>query len=846
METVRLTVRSAWARKRRLAGTVSAVLLGVAFLSGTLVLGDTARAGFADVFAAANAGTDVVVRSEDRLESETGTQSGLLDASIVASVAAVDGVDAAAGGIEANAQVVGSDGRPLGGDGPPTMAGSWIDDPELFPFELAEGRAPSAAGEVVLDRRTAEAGDLAVGDATTVLTPAPIDVTVVGVATFGGEDGMAGATFVAFTPAEAAEVLLGDPAAITQVYAAGEPGVGQAELASRIGAALPARIEAITARELADERQAGVEDDFLGFMETFLLVFAGVALLVATSSVHNTAAILVAQRTRESALLRAVGASRGQVLAATLLEAVLVGVVGAAAGAAAGIGLAAGLAALLSAGDIGLPADELVVSAGAMAWSVGVGVGLSVLASVVPACKASRVPPVAAMREVAVEDGRPSRWRAVAGVGLTVVGVATVLDAADTDDALASAGLGALGVVAGVILLGPVVARRASRVLGAPLAARGVTGRLARGGAERNPRRTAGTASALLVGVGVVTTFTVLADSLSSSIEDAVDRSFAGDLVVESAGFSGAGLDPALTVELVDLPEVEAAAALGDGIVLAEGDELDVVVTDAAAFAQVASIDVADGDLAAVGDGAIAVSSAFADERGWSLGTAVPIRFTDGAEVDLRVGAVYEDRTMVGDVLLPDVTWAAHAVQPTTFAVLVGLADGVALDDGRAAVEATAARYGSPDVFDEDEFVASAAGEIDQVLGVIYGLLVLAILIAGLGIAGTLSLSIHERTRELGLLRAVGLDRRQLRRIVRGEAVIVALLGTLGGLGVGTFVGWGLVRAFDASEGMGTFSVPGGSLAVVVVLGALVGVVAAARPARRAARMPVLDALSAS
>jgi putative ABC transport system permease protein len=846
MGTIGLTLQSAWARKRRLVGTTTAVLLGVAFLAATLVLGDTAKEGFARLFGEVNAGTDVVVRSETRFETESGVETAPLDLALVDQVRAVDGITTAVGLVEGTGQVLAADGTPLGGEGPPTIAGGWVDDPELSPMTLVEGRGPEAPGEVVLDRGTAEDGELAVGDTTTVLVPEPVPVTVVGIATFGDDDSMAGATYAAFEPTVASELLLGAPDRISSVIAGGADGADQEALAARVAAVLPDGLEAITGAELTAEQEEGIEEDFLGFMEMFLLVFAGVALLVATSSIHNTASILVAQRTRESALLRAVGASRSQVLTSTILEAGIVGLVGALVGAGAGVGLAAGLRALLEAGDLGLPADELVVSGGALAWSAGVGLVLSLLASLTPAIKASRVPPVAAMRDVALEEGGSSRWRAAVGIGMAVVGGAMVVGAADAESALATAGLGALLVMVGVILLGPVVARPLSAVLGAPLALRGVTGRLAKGGAQRNPRRTSSTAAALLVGVGVVTTFTVLADSLSSSIEDAVDQSFAGELVVESAGFSGAGLDAAFAEELEALPEVEVTTGLGDGVVVLDGEEANPTVADLAALSRLSDFDVEDGDLAAVTDGGIAMSRQHAEDHGWTFGESIPIEFADGTATTVRIDALYGDRALGGDLLLPAETWAQHTTRTSSFAVLVGLADGVDLEAGRAAVERVAAGYGSPDVLDRDQFIAENAAQIDQILAVVYGLLLLAIVIALLGIAGTLSLSIHERTRELGLLRAVGLDRRQLRRIVRGEAMIVSLLGTVGGVGIGVFVGWGLIRAAAADEGLGTFTVPTGELAVVLLLGALAGVVAAVRPARRAAKLPVLDALTAT
>lgn len=845
MHGIALLARDVWSRKRRLAGMALAVVLGVAFLSATLILGDTTRAGMLEVLEAANAGTDVVVRSEDRIEGEEDLQQGLLDAALAGELAAIDGVEVAVPTVDGIGQVLAADGTPIGGDGPPTIASGWLDDERLLPFTLVEGRQPSGPGEVVVDEQTAEAGDLAVGDVTAVLVPEPVEVTVVGIAEFRRAGGMAGATFVAFDDDVAAEVLLGQPGRATGIAVVAAGGVDPAELADRIAAALPDGLEAITADELVAEQQQALEEDFLDFLELFLLVFAGVALLVAATSVHNTATVLAAQRTREAALLRAVGATRRQVLAAGLTESALVGLAAGAVGAGLGVGLAAGLDALLGAAGFGPDVGGLVVVGGSIVWPIAIGAALTVAAGLAPAARASRTAPVAAMRAVDTEDGRPPRWRTALGAVLVLNGAAGIVGAERSSSAMAAAGLGALLLVVGVVLLAPAIARAAAGVLGAPLRAAGITGRLAVDGARRNPRRTAGTASALFVGVGVVTAFTVLADSIASSVEEEVDRRFAGDLVVQSGSWGGAGLGLGLADDLQDLDEVAAAVPLGDALVLLDGKEASVTVSDAAALDRVFDTGLAGGDLAAAAAGGLAVSADEAGERGWALGDVVTVRFATGGEVALPVAAVFEEETAVGGIVLPLAAWVEHATQPRLHTVLVDLADGVDLEAGRRAVEAAAAPYGAPEVMDREEYVDLVAGEVDQVLGLVYGLLGLAIVIALLGIAGTLSLSVHERTREFGLLRAVGTTRRQLRAIVRGEAVVVSLFGTALGIAVGTFSAWGLVRAAGAEEGLGTFTVPGGQLAVVLALGAVAGVVAAVRPARRAARLPVLASIAA-
>src|ERR687897_3298132 len=410
------------AHKRRLVGTFLAVFLGVAFLAGTLVLGDTLRGNFDDLFTEANAGTDVVVRHASKLSTDPGepdSQRGLLDASLVDTVRDVDGVAAAEGSVEGFGQLVGRNGDKLGGNGPPTLAGNWIDNRDLNPYQLAEGRAPRAGDEVVINQGAADNGDLRVGDTTTVQTPEPVQVEIVGIATFGSSDGLGQVTFTAFTLESAQQHLIGRTDQVGSIAVKAQPGVSQDELLNRVERVLPADVEAITGERLTNENTSDINEEFLDLFTTFLTVFAGVALLVATFSIYNTFSIIVAQRTRESALLRAIGAGRGQILASVVVEALLVGIVASAVGLLGGIGIAGLLKAMFDAFGFSLPAGGLVFNA-----------------------------------SVAV-----------------------------------------IGMIVGVVVLGPVVPRRGRGVIGAPLGwLRGVIGSLARQNAMRNPRRTAGTA----------------------------------------------------------------------------------------------------------------------------------------------------------------------------------------------------------------------------------------------------------------------------------------------------------------------------------------------------------------
>ncbi|MFB7907545.1 FtsX-like permease family protein [Kitasatospora sp. NPDC056076] len=852
--TLRLSLRSLRAHKRRLAGTLLSILLGVAFLTGTMVLGDTLRANFDTLFADANAGTDAVVRSADVLDSPAapGGVRAPVDAALADRLRALPGVAAAEPSVQGAGQLIGSDGKPVGGQGPPTLAGNWLTDARLNPYRLAEGRAPAAPGEVVVNRGAAKAGGLHLGSTTVLRTPDPVPVTVVGIATFGASaDGMGPSTFTAMTFADAEQHLTpkgSGQASSIQVRAAG--GVSQRELVDRIGPHLAAGVQAVTGAAATQESTQQVSGRFLSLFTTLLLVFAGIALLVATFTIHNTFAIVVAQRTRENALLRALGAARGQVLGATLAEASLVGLLASLGGLLGGIGVAAGLKALFSVLGFALPTGGMVISTAAVVLPLLVGTLVAVGSALLPAVRAGRTAPLAALRETAVDGaarGRAGLVRVVLGGLLLAGGVpVAVLGATDGPSVLLTAG-GALAVLAGTVVLGPVAAAVAVRTLGAPLPGlRGVSGLLARRNAARNPRRTAATASALMIGVAVVTLFTVFGASIRATLDDTVDKSFAGDLAVTTASFGagGSGISPKAADALAALPEVRQTVGLGRGVARIDGHGRTLDVTDPARLPGIVDLGRVDGSLTALGTDGLAVSRSEAKQHDWRLGQFVTVGFTDGASGPFTIRALYEGGGLAGDYLMTRQAWAPHRGQDADTMVAIGLRDGVSPAAGKAAVVKALVPYGSPQVQDRAEYAKSAASGVDMMLSVVYALLALAVLIALLGIANTLTLAVHERTRELGLLRAVGQTRAQLRAMVRWESVLVAAFGTVGGLGLGVFLGWALVKASD-SAGTGSFALPGGQLAVVLAAGLLAGAVAGLRPAGRAARLDVLRAIAA-
>ncbi|WP_328550780.1 ABC transporter permease [Streptomyces sp. NBC_00366] len=847
---VRLSVSSLRAHKRRFAGTFLAVFLGVAFLAGTLVMGDTLRTSFDSMFGNATIGTDAVVRSADTITTP-GESQGVrqpVDTALVSTLETVPGVAAAAPDIEGAGQLVGRNGKPIGGQGPPTLAGNWITDSRLNPYQLAEGRAPRKSGEVVVNRGAAKKGDLKIGDTTTLRTPDPVEVTVVGLATFGGEDGMAQVTFTGMTRTDAEKYLTARPGEAASIKVRAGPGVSEKDLVDRLTPVLPKGVEAITGQESAQENTDMISSQFLTVFTTFLLVFSGIALLVATFSIHNTFAIVVAQRTRENALLRALGASRRQVTATTLVEASAVAVAASVAGLAGGVGIAAGLQALFPAIGFPFPDGNLVINALSMALPLAVGIVVCLGSALLPAARAGRTAPLAALRETAVDASGASRTRAVTGMGLAALAVAVTLSGVLVSPSVWLAGLGAVLALVSFVVLGPVASSTAVRILGGPLdTLRGVTGSLARRNALRSPKRTAATASALMIGVAVVSLFTVFGASLKATMDQTVSRSFAGDVAVSTPSFGagGSGLSPRLAGAIQQLPEVDTAVGLGRGVAEVDGRGRALTVTDPVALERTFDLGKVQGSLRDLGTDGIAITRAEADKQHLTTGEKARLAFTDGKKQTFTVRAVYGRSELAGDYLITRAAWAPHRTQDSDTLVAVSFKEGVSTDAGKAAVRHVADRYGNPEVQTRDEYAQSSAGGIDMMLTLVYALLALAVLIALLGIANTLTLAIHERTRELGLLRAVGQTRSQLRAMVRWESVLVAAFGTVGGLGLGAFLGWVLVKASDgASDSAFAFAIPPVQLLIVALVGLAAGALAGLRPARRAARLDVLRAIA--
>jgi putative ABC transport system permease protein len=841
-------LKQVWAHKRRLIGTFLAVSLGVAFLAGTLMLGDTLRANFDRLFSQANSSTEVLLRGATKVGAIGGRdiRAGVGE-SLVSQVSNVAGVAKAEPYVEGQGQLLGRDGKGIGGNGPPTWAANWVPVASLNPYRLVAGHAPEAGNQVVINRGAARTGGLRLGDTTTLLTPRPVRVVIVGIATFGSADGFGPSTFTGMTLHAAQRYLTDNPGQVSSVLIQPSPGVSPGQLLSRLRPVLPAGVQAITGSQLAQENFSAINSGFLGFVRTALTAFAVIALLVAAFSIYNTFSIVAAQRTRSAALLRAVGASRPQIVMSSLVETVAVGLVGSLVGLAGGVGIAGALKGVFDGFGFALPAGGLEFKASTALIAMAAGVAATVIAGALPALRAARVSPLAALREVAAEPTSVSRWRIVVGAVLVLGGVAGTVAAAVAAN-VGLVGLAAVGAVVGVVAFGPVAARPAAAVLGAPLAVmRGVTGALARQNAMRNPRRTAASATALMVGVAVVAVFTVIGASLKASAAQGVDRSLRADLVVSTGGYGGGpgggGLSPRLAGEIARLPGVGVASGLGRGQVMLDGVSQQVTVANPAALGQVLRLGISAGGLNPAAD-TIGVSESAASNYRWRVGSVVRVTYPDGTAGRLRVSAIYHQTDIAGDYLIAQASWAAHARQVVDRQILVKLRPGASLATARKAVAALAAPFGKPRVQDRAEYRSSMTQGVNTVLGLIYVMLVLAIVIALMGITNTLSLAIHERTRELGLLRAIGQTRAQTRAMVRWESVLIALFGTVVGVVLGTFLGWAVVRASGAAS-LAVFAAPYSQLFVFLAVGAVAGVLAGLRPARRAARLEMMQALAA-
>lgn len=842
-----LTIKSIRANKARFLLTSVAVLLGVAFMAGTFVLTDTIQKSYGDISANVYRSTDAVVRSARQTESadEGGAATrGTIDAATLATVRGVPGVESADPQQLGIAVIVGHDGRLLNANKNRSVpiALAWQSTPELNPMAIVSGHAPSAPDEIVIDRASANKGRFVLGETVHVISQTGAhEYRIAGVATYGGADSAAGAQVVAFAPDTAAQVI-GTPGRYSAIQVVAAPGVSQGQLVSNLRTALhDPNTEVITGAQAATEAREAT-GTALKFVNIFLMTFAIVALVVGSFVIYNTFSITVAHRTKETAMLRAIGANRRQVMRSVRLEALCIGVFASTAGVLAGIGLAQGLRSVLTAFGVELPSAGTVVEPRTIVVSFVTGLVVTVVAAWLPARRAAKVAPIEALRDNAIEPSAHSKRRVVFGVVVTVAGGALVAQGL-AGAGVEAVGFGALAVFFGVAMLGPVIARRFARVVGAPLPRlRGMSGTLARENAMRNPRRTAATASALMIGIGLVAFITVFAASAKASISTSVDRAMRTDWIVTTQ-FGMGGLTPSVASQIDALPETGAVTSLRffDAKVGAATSSASAV--DPARIEQSVALDMRAGHIADLGSHGVAVQADTAKSKNLHIGDTVTMFFPETGDQQFTVVAVYGVKEPMGDYAISTEAFDANITTHVDNDIVVSAAPGVSKDQARTAIESVLKDYPTAELMTKSEFKGSMANEIDKILNLVYVLLAMALVIALFGIANTLALSVFERTREFGLLRAVGMTRSQVRSTVRWESVLVALLGTA----LGTLIGLGfssaLVHALE-DKGFNTFTVPVQQLAGIVVFAAAAAVAAAALPARRAAKLDVLDAIS--
>ncbi|MEV7069345.1 ABC transporter permease [Streptomyces sp. NPDC093990] len=852
---LKATLRSFLAHKGRLLLSALAVVLSVAFVSGSLIFSDTLNRTFDRLFA--TTAPDLTISpKEDLSEAIPSGATATLPAALADRVARLDGVGAARFDAEQDGiTVADAENESVGSTtGAPTIGTDW-NPTSRSPVELTSGHAPHGPAEALIDSETADRGKLRIGDPLTVIAaPGSFKVRIVGIVTFTTTN--PGATLLYLDPPTAQTKLLGSAKAATSISVDAAEGVSDDQLKQRVAAALGTGTYEY---RTADEQAKSDLDQLGGFLDVIkyvMLGFAGIAVLVGVFLIVNTFSMLIAQRTRELGLLRALGADRRQVRRSVLTEATLLGLVGSTVGLGTGIGLAVGLVALMNAFGMNIRTGEMVIGWGTPVAAYVVGVGVTFVAAYLPARRAAGVSPMAALADAEIAGtGRPLRVRATVGGLVGAAGAAALVGCALASRTASAASLLGLGVVLtllATVIAGPLLVRPVIRVLGGAFPALfGPVGRMSQRNALRNPRRTGATAAALMVGLALVGGMSVASASMSRSFDDQIDKTLGADFVVQNGNFlpfpqevtdavrgtEGAGLVvrsrfAPVAVRLPDGKRVETTAAGYD-------PRLD----------EVAHITYAQGDTAAaLASGHLGMDVDFARDHGVRVGSRVPVEFQGGRRTELTVGALTDQDSAdgfgtQGGIYFGLGTLERFARGGQDSAVYVNAAPGTGADRLRAELEKTLDRYPQVQVRDLADYKDLVHDQIAVLLYLVYALLGLAIVIAVLGVVNTLALSVVERTREIGLLRAIGLARRQLRRMIRLESVVIAVFGAVLGLALGLV--WGVcTQQVLALQGMHALAIPWGTIVAVVVGSAVVGIVAALLPALRASRMNVLAAIA--
>ncbi|GAA4804751.1 ABC transporter permease [Streptomyces ziwulingensis] len=852
----RTALRNVFAHKARLLMTVLAVLLGVAFVSGTLVFTNTISGAYQRSSAKGFDQVDVAVQPKYREArgDKVGEEAELTDALLEKS-AQVPGAASAIGVVRGFTALAGKDGK-LVGEGFGSQGGNYwgTADPR---YPLTDGRAPKGEGEILIDSRTAERTGYGVGDTVRLSVDGPVlTPRISGV--FRTDDGSvaAGGSLALFDTATARKLFgaggksgetgrsgkRGDTGTYDEIDVRAKDGVTQAALRAELVEALPKNlVETTTGQELADDQAELISAQMSG-MRQGLLVFAGIALFVGTFIIANTFTMLVAQRTKELALLRAVGASRRQVTRSMLIEAFTVGLVAAVTGLLAGIGIGAGLRVLMGALDAPVPDGPLVVTPGTVAAALAVGVLITMLAAWLPARRAAKIPPVAAMSSLhAKATTRSLVLRNTLGALLSAAGAAVVVVATtmNRSDGQAPMVLGAVLLIVGVFVLTPLLSRPLIAAAAPVLRLFGVAGRLARQNSVRNPRRTAATASALMIGLTLITGLTVLAGSAQRSIDKMASASIKADYVVSMANGNSLSPDVARKLERVD--GVTALSPLRDALSRIEGETEYLSGVNGATIGGLTDLKLDSGSFR-VGGTDVVVDDATADAHGWRPGTSFTVAYEDGKKQRLTVAGVYEGNDLLSGIMLDTAALAPHQSDPADTRVLVKTSGG-ASDTVQDKLEKALGSNPAIAVQDKQDLSHQIAQMFTLMLNMLYGLLAMAVIVAVLGVVNTLAMSVFERSQEIGMLRAIGLERRGVKRMVRLESLVIALFGGVLGIGLGVFFGWAAGELIGTAMPTYELVLPWGRMAVFLLLAAAVGVLAALWPARRAASLNMLQAI---
>jgi putative ABC transport system permease protein len=836
----RVTIKGLLAHKLRLALTALAIVLGVTFIAGTFVLTDTLHNTFNTLFGNIYQSVDFQVRGVAQFGSGGTATRNPVPESLVSTVRAVPGVEAAEGSVTGYAQYISPAGKAITTGGAPTLGFAFDPNPDLSPLRLTQGTPPATPHDVVMDLGTAQKYHFKVGQSVRILLEGPTRTfTITGLVRFGTADNLAGATLAAFDTSTA-QAVLGEVGKFDNINVIAQPGANKATVQRAIARALPRGDEVVTGQTVINEATSSISQA-LGFFNTALLVFAFIALFVGGFTILNTFSIIVGQRTRELALLRIVGASRRQVFRSVLLEAAIVGLVSSLIGLGLGVLAALGLEALLSGFGVTLPSGPLVFEARTVIVCLVVGVGVTVVSAISPARRAVRIPPVAAVSEQQSEVEIPLRRRFTWGIAITLAGV-LALAVGLTAPAIALVGLGAVLIFVGVARLAPAVARPMASVIGRPLARLlGMSGRLGRENSMRSPRRTAQTASALMVGLALVSAIAVFGASLSRSATSSVDNAISADYIITTGNNAQGGFSDAVGPAAASVHGVTATSTVYQDQFELKGSLENLTAVSTRDLSATVILDMTEGSASTLADGELLIDTTTANSKHLAVGDVVPVKFAKTGNTTMRIGGVFKANSLIGKYLVGDGYFLAHFSNELPIAVLVTTNGSPGVDQS---ISHALVAYPNLKIQTRAQFEKSQQAQVNQLLGLVYALLALAVLIALIGIVNTLMLSVFERTHEIGLLRAVGMKRRQIRAMIRSESVILAVFGAIIGIIVGTGLGIALAWSLK-SQGITDIVVPFSSLLVFLVLAAVLGLIAASWPARRAAKLNVLAAIAA-